>query len=179
MAYTAAHTSSPGLDLSYVTRGFIAGFASTLMFHQGMLMLLHSTGMTPNMPFGLQPTQPLGVPQVWSLAFWGGVWGIVFLWVVDHLPQGRLYWIDSVIFGAVAPSLVAWFVVMPLKDMPVAGGWHAAGILTALLVNGAWGLGTGIFLRLGHEPYSVSKQAPPPAQRHRVGGGAEGDPYRG
>ena len=116
-------------------------------------MLLHSTGMTSNLPFDLQPTHPLGVPEVWSLAFWGGIWGIAFLWIVGHLPQGRLYWIASIIFGAVAPSLVAWFVVMPLKDMPVGEGWHADGILTALLVNGAGGLGAGILLRLGHESW--------------------------
>src|ERR1039458_1896916 len=102
-------------NTNQIARGFIAGFASTLMFHQGILMLLYSAGLAPNMPFALQPTQPLGVPEVYSLALWGGVWGILFLWVVGHLPQGRLYWIDSVIFGAVAPSLVAWFVVMPLK----------------------------------------------------------------
>jgi hypothetical protein len=75
-----------------------------------------------------------------------------------HLPQGRLYWIDSVIFGAAAPSRVAWFVVMPLKGMPLRSGWHAAGIATALLVNGAWGLGTGLFLRLRHERISTSEQ---------------------
>jgi hypothetical protein len=157
MAYAAAHNSSE-TSVSHIARGFIAGFASTLMFHQGMLMILHSVGMTPNMPFALQATQPFGVPQVWSLAFWGGLWGIVFFWVVGHLPQGRLYWIDSVIFGALAPSLVAWFVVMPLKGMPVGGDWHAAAIMTALLVNGAWGLGTGLFLRLGHEEFSASEQ---------------------
>ena len=103
MAYAATHTSSV-TSLNQIARGFIAGFASTLMFHQGMLMLLYSAGLTPNMPFVLQPTQPLGV--------------------------------------------------MPLKGMPMGGGWHAAGIATALLVNGAWGLGTGLFLRLGHEQFA-------------------------
>ncbi len=71
-------------------RGFIAGFASVLVFHQGMLALLHAAGVTPSMPFMMQPTQPFGMPQVWSLAFWGGVWGVLFVWVVGHLPQGRL-----------------------------------------------------------------------------------------
>lgn len=129
--------------------GFAAGFASVLVFHQGMLTILHAVGLTATMPFVVQPRPPLGVPQIWSLAFWGGVWGVILVWVVGHLPQGRLYWIDCVIFGAVAPSLVAWFIVSPLKGMPVGGGWHAAGIATALLVNGAWGLGTAVFLWFG------------------------------
>jgi hypothetical protein len=154
----AANRTLPVPSLDHLAHGFIAGFASTLMFHQGMLMLLNGAGLTSNMPFVLAPTQPLGVPQIWSLAFWGGLWGIGFLWIVGHLPQGRLYWIDSIIFGSVAPSLVAWFVVMPLKGMPLGSGWHAAGIATALLVNGAWGLGTGLFLRLGHARIATSEQ---------------------
>ena len=151
MAQThAVMHAAPSIQLAAAARGFIAGAAATLVFHQGMLTCLHMAGLSPNMPFALQPTQPFGLPQVWSLAFWGGVWGIAFVWIVGHLPQGRLYWADAVIFGAVVPTLIAWFVVDPLKGLPLGNGWHAAGIATALIVNAAWGLGTGLFLRLGH-----------------------------
>jgi len=143
--------SVPAIRLETAARGFIAGFASTLMFHQGMLTILYGLGIVPDAAFAMQPMPPFGVPQVWSLAFWGGLWGILFVWVVGHLPQGKLYWIDAMIFGAVAPTLVAWFVVDPIKGLPLGNGWHAAGIATALLANGAWGLGTGLFMRLGHE----------------------------
>ncbi len=67
------------------------------------------------------------------------------------MPPKPLYWVDAVIFGALAPTLVAWLVVAPLKGLPFGNGWHAAGIATALLVNGAWGFGTGLFMRMGHE----------------------------
>ena len=140
----------PIMRLDTAARGFIAGFAATLVFHQGMLTVLHSLGIAPQAAFDMQAAAPFGVPQVWSLAFWGGLWGILFVWVVGHLPQGALYWVDAVIFGALAPTLVAWFVVAPLKGMPLGNGWHAAGIATALLVNGAWGFGTALFMRLGH-----------------------------
>jgi len=40
--------------------------------------------------------------------------------------------------------------------MPIGGGWDAARLMTALLANGAWGLGTGLFLRLGHERLSAA-----------------------
>ncbi len=148
--HAVAH-SAPSIRLESAARGFIAGFAATLVFHQGMLTLLHSVGIVPHMAFDLQPTPPFGVPHVWSLAFWGGVWGILFVWIVGHLPQGKLYWIDAVIFGTVAPTLVAWFVVDPLKGMQIGDGWLPAGIVAALLVNGAWGLGTALFMRLGYE----------------------------
>jgi hypothetical protein len=126
--------------------GFAAGFGSVLIFHQGMLMLLHVLGLTSAAPFSLQPTAPLGVPAVWSAAFWGGVWGILFALAERGFPPRPLYWIAAVLFGAIPLSLVGWFIVLPLKGLAQGGGWHAATVVTALLVNGAWGFGTGLLL---------------------------------
>ena len=92
---------------------------------------------------------PLGVPAVIQLAFWGGVWGIAFVLVervIARCPGG--YWLGAVLFGAIVPTLVFWFVVLPLKGLPVGYGFHFPGIAVALIVNGLWGLGTGVFLRL-------------------------------
>jgi hypothetical protein len=50
--------------------------------------------------------------------------------------------------GAIAPSLVNWFIVMPLKGEPVGGGWELSGLATSLIVNSSWGLGTALFIRL-------------------------------
>lgn len=50
------------------------------------------------------------------------------------------------LFGAFALSLVAWFVVAPLKGLAVAGGSRPAAIATGLLVNRAWGFGTALLL---------------------------------
>src|SRR3546814_2115930 len=70
----------------------------------------------------MAPTRPFGVPQVVSLAFWGGVWGFVFSWVEPKFPRGAGYWIAALLFGAIFPTLVAWFVVAPIKGQPVADG---------------------------------------------------------
>ncbi|MNC88277.1 hypothetical protein D3C83_40770 [compost metagenome] len=53
-------------------------------------------------------------------------------------------------FGAIFPTLVAWFVVAPLKGQPVAAGGAIPGMLTGLIINGAWGIGTALFLVLGN-----------------------------
>ena len=53
----------------------------------------------------------------------------------------------SVIFGALGPTLVAWFLVAALKGQPLGGGWKGSTMITGLLVNGAWGLGTALLLR--------------------------------
>jgi hypothetical protein len=129
---------------------FLAGFLSTLVFHQGLLAILHATGASPRAPSSMEPTAPLHVPAVLSLAFWGGVWGIL-LWLVIAGAQGLpRYWLLALVFGAIAPSLVALLVVLPLKGQPAGGGWKPAVVVGALLLNGAWGLGVAVFMRLFH-----------------------------
>lgn len=127
--------------------GFVGGFLATLIFHQSALAVLWQAGLAPFAPFSLAPTAPVGVPAVVSLAFWGGVWGVVFAWIDTHFPPGDGYWVTAFLFGALAPSLVALLVVLPLKGHPVGGGWRPSLLVTAFLVNGAWGLGTGLILR--------------------------------
>ena len=56
-------------------QAFTGGFLATLIFHQGVLALFWLGGMIPAFPWNMNPVPPLGVPQVISLAFWGGVWG--------------------------------------------------------------------------------------------------------
>ena len=125
---------------------FLAGFISVLVFHQAMLAILHLLGVTPAAPWTTSPVPPLGVPQVISAAFWGGVWSLLLAPVLQHTRSTAAYWITAVVFGAFALSMVAWFVVAPLKGQPVAGGWQPARLLTGLLVNGAWGFGTALLL---------------------------------
>ena len=127
--------------------GFVAGFVSVLLFHQGVLALLNSTGFIQVPPYSLQPTKPLGVPKVLNSAFWGGVWGIGLSLVAFRIQQTSRYWPAILLFGALAPTAVALFVVMPLKGMPVAGGWQPNLIATGLMVNGAWAAGVAIALR--------------------------------
>jgi hypothetical protein len=127
--------------------GFLAGAAAVLLFHQSALALLHALQLSRSAPFSFTPTEPFGLPLLWSLAFWGGVWGIVLAAALARLDGARLI-VAAVVFGAIAPTLVAWFVVAPLKGQPVAAGWAPAAMAVGPIVNAAWGLGTGIGLYL-------------------------------
>src|ERR1700724_463736 len=120
---------------------FLAGFLSTLIFHQGLLALLHLAGASPRPAYVMTPPPPLGVPQVLSLAFWGGVWGIALWLAIRSMDASWLYWVSAVGFGALFPSIVALFVVLPLNGQAVARGWEPSLIVGALLLNGAWGIG--------------------------------------
>ncbi len=126
--------------------GFVAGFLATLIFHQLTLAVLWNLGVAPFSPFSMAATRPFGVPAVFSLAFWGGVWGVLFAVVQSRFPRRAGYWVAAFLFGAVLPSLVALCFVMPLKGRPIGGGWQPGLLLTAFLINGAWGVGTGLIL---------------------------------
>ncbi|TMH26569.1 MAG: hypothetical protein E6H63_12560 [Betaproteobacteria bacterium] len=144
----ALHHYPARAELSrWLVVGFLAGAAAVLLFHQSALTLLHSLQLARSAPFSFTPTKPFGVPLLWSLAFWGGVWGVVLAAALARLDGARLM-VAATVFGAIAPTLVAWFVVAPLKGQPVAAGWAPAAMAVGPIVNGAWGLGTGIGLYL-------------------------------
>ncbi|MBI5583389.1 MAG: hypothetical protein HY892_06170 [Deltaproteobacteria bacterium] len=127
--------------------GFVAGFLATLIFHQLLVVVLWSAGVSPFGPFQMAPTKPFGVPTVFSLSFWGGVWGIIYVLFEGRFPAGKGYWVTAFLFGGVLLSLVALLVVLPLKGRPLGGGWNPYLLVTAFLANGAWGIGTGVILK--------------------------------
>lgn len=130
-------------------KAFIGGFLATLIFHQGVYFLLAQAAPVPAPPWNMTPTAPLGIPAVFSLAFWGGVWGIPIWALVRNLAVGR-YWLRSALLGALGPSAVALFVVFPLKGGQFAAGWDPKIIIAALILNAAWGIGLALFMQLAH-----------------------------
>ena len=125
--------------------GFVAAALSVLIFHQGMIELLHLLGLSASTPYRTTPVPPFGVPVIVSLCFWGGVYGMVFglAWPWIRLPS----WLAGVLLGVVA-ALIGMFVVAALKGRPLGNGWHAWPIARSLLINGFWGLGVGLILPL-------------------------------
>ena len=127
---------------------FAAGFIAVLALHQPVLGLLASAGIAQATPYASKAVGPLAVPQFISAAFWGGVWGIVLHALSRRWPVTPGFVVKCLLFGMVFPTLVAWFVVAPLKGLPMAGGFKPNNMLTGLCVNAAWGLGTGLLLAL-------------------------------
>ena len=128
--------------------GFIAAAISVLTFHQAMWGLLHllnlpGLGMPPPYPMG--PVPPWGVPRIIDLAFWGGLYGIVFAIALPYLP--RPCWLDGLVLGVIA-ALVGLFVVAAIKGTPIGGGWQLTAWIRSLLINGFWGIGVGLILPL-------------------------------
>jgi hypothetical protein len=137
----------------WLVAGFFSGALAVLIFHQGAAALLHAMALTPRAPYSFARTAPLGVPLLWSLAFWGGVWGIALAAALAKV-RGTRFIVAAAIFGAVLPTLVAWLVVAPLKGQPIAAGLAPMAMLIGPIVNAAWGLGTGIGLVLFGERHA-------------------------
>jgi hypothetical protein len=131
----------------WLIAGVVSGAASVLLFHQGGLAVLHALDLTARAPYAMAPTKPFGVAQLWSLVFWGGVWGAMLAAALGRLDGLRLI-LAALVFGALLPTLVAWFVAAPLKGQPIAAGGVPTAMAIGVLLNGAWGLGTGIGLAL-------------------------------
>jgi hypothetical protein len=129
--------------MSRAIMGFIAGAVSVLTFHQGMIGLLNALHVIQFAPFPMSRVGPLGVPHVFDLAFWGGVWGVLFGLVAPRLSGPE--WLKGIGLG-VAANLVAWFVIPPLRGAPIIHGWQVRPIVDGLIINCFWGLGVGLIL---------------------------------
>ena len=80
-----------------------------------------------------------------AVLFWGGLWGLALAPLLGYLGSPA-YWVAWIVVGAVALTLVAFFVVPPLKGEPMQE--MGPRFLIGLAVNGAWGFGTALLLRL-------------------------------
>ncbi len=116
------------------------------LFHQAVLALLYASGTIPRAPFNMAPTKPFGVPQVVSLSFWGGLWGIVLGLVLARTTSRARFWTTAIVFGGIAPTLVAILVAAPLKGQPIQ--LEVMRFLIGFLINAAWGVGTAVIYRL-------------------------------
>ena len=127
-------------------RAFVAGFLSTLMFHQAVIGLFYMAGVFPRAPWNLEPVPPLGVPSVLSLAFWGGVWGIPIWYLMRHATNAA-YWTRAIVFGAIGPTVVAILVVARIKSGDFSAASNVQFWVGGLIVNGVWGLGLAMLMR--------------------------------
>ncbi len=83
------------VKLSRFLLAFGAGFIAVLVFHQGLLALLHTVNFAPCPAYQTIPTQPFNVPQFLSGAFWEGIWGLVWAAVCRTTGDSDLcFWIN-------------------------------------------------------------------------------------
>ncbi|HJQ56758.1 MAG TPA: hypothetical protein VJ890_07620, partial [Vineibacter sp.] len=114
--------------------GFIAGAVAFLIFHQGGFWALTQAGVLKATVYSMVPTKPLGVPVVLSYIFWTGLWGVVGAFLVPRLPVPTI--LGWILFAAIVPTLVNWFIVLPIKGLPMGNGFRMPGVVIGPLVYG-------------------------------------------
>lgn len=124
-------------------KSFLAGFFSTLAFHQGVIAIFGMVDEIPFKPYNMNPTAPFGVPSVISLAFFAGLWGVLIWSLVKNRPR-KSQLLGSIVLGAILPTFVAFAVVLPLKGIEIKYSYIPFG----LLLNGIWGLGLWALMQL-------------------------------
>jgi hypothetical protein len=147
MSSSSAHTSGAQPSTTTLAFAFLAGALAVPVFHQILLLILHAAGIVPFAPFNMAPTKPFGVPDLISISFWGGVWGVVFALTLPRWFSGTAYWIASAVVGGVALTLVFMFVVWPLKIGGLPPDMVGLFII-GFLLNAAWGIGWALFVML-------------------------------
>ncbi len=148
MSTVSTGTGSGGkLPAGSIVTAFVAGALAVPIFHQLLFLLLYLMGIIPIPPFSFKPTAPLGVPEVISSSFWGGVWGVVLVLVLPRFFSGRGYWLASAIIGGLALTVVYMFVVVPLKTGGLPANMGGLFII-GFLLNAAWGIGWALFAML-------------------------------
>jgi len=130
--------------------GFVGGVVGTLLFHQTFLLVLHGLGLVPFAPYSTRPVPPFGVSQFISLAFWGGIWGIVLVSLMDRRRELNRLWF-AILVGGVMPTLVAALVVTPIRGDNLADWMDLRRIVLGFAINGLWGLGTALVYRLSQK----------------------------
>jgi hypothetical protein len=143
----------------YLAIGFIAGFLSVLSFQSGLIAIFYAAGAAvPFAPWSMAPVPPFGAPQSLSAAFWGGLWGVAYAFIEPRLTARLGWWLGGLVFGVVLPLLVLWFVALPLKGLPIGGGFILSRVLQAIVLHAGFGLGTAIIFRFGL--HLVGRRAP-------------------
>lgn len=141
--------------------GFAAGVLAVLTFHQITILIMSTAGLIQGQAYSFQGGPPWGVPRVINQAFWGGLWGCVYALIADRLPgSGPKSWLAGLVFGVLGPVMVGWFVVAPIKGLPMAGGWVPTRMMNSIIINGMFGVGVAAIWPLLHGKFGQKAADP-------------------
>lgn len=100
-------------------------------------------GIFPNFPYNIAPTEPFGIPSIVSISLFGGGWGII-IWYFVKPFKGTTLWVLSFVLSGLLLTMFFSIIIAPLKGIDI----NIARFLTGFILNGAWGIGNTLFVRL-------------------------------
>ena len=79
----------------------------------------------------------------------------MLLWLLIRRALAAGYYVGAIILGAIGPTLVYLFIVQWLKGQTMTeifDGLSMARVGVGLALNGCWGLGVAVIMRIMHPP---------------------------
>ncbi len=131
-----------------VLLGFVAGALSHVVFQGALGVVFFAADMIPALTWSLKPLPPFGVPTTLNYAFWAGLWGMLYALIEPRLTPKFGRALSGLLFG-IAPLLVRWFVVLPLKGAPVAEGLVGNAVIVYVGFHLIFGLGVALLYGAG------------------------------
>lgn len=128
--------------------GLGAGALSHVVFQGVLGAVLYAADLGPGLVWTLRPVPPFGVPTILNNMFWDGLWGIAYALLEPRLTA-RLGRVPGGLAFGLAPLLVYWFVVLPLKGVRVGGGFHADAVSIQVAFDAIFGIGTAVIYWAG------------------------------
>lgn len=123
--------------------GFLAAAIAVVVAHEVILFFLNAASILPVKPWSMEPVGPYQVPKIVNSIFWGGLWGVVYVFVQPYLP-GAHAWERGLIFGILI-ALVSNFTLLALvKGQPLFMGYDGTRIVAVLVILAGFGAATGI-----------------------------------
>lgn len=140
--------------------GFIAGFLATVIFHQGLLELFFRLGIISfNKAYSIKPTYPFGIPAFISSSFWGGIWGIIGLFVFRNYITKKRFFLLFSIFDGIFPPLIYCVVVVPVKHIDPSTIFYPKRLLLMFIINFIFGFGTALIIKILYKISNLFKQS--------------------
>jgi hypothetical protein len=128
--------------------GFIAGALSVLIFHQGMVLILHLMKQVPNFPWNMaRMNGPLPIPVIVNQMFWGGLWGVGFAALGSLIPIASTV-LRGVAWGLIGPYFLGNAILVPFfKGGAYFWGLQPPRMIIGALIGASFGAGLGLIYR--------------------------------
>lgn len=128
-----------GTSLKSLVLGFIAGAIAYVTAHEAISLWLLNSGYATRVPWSLEPSLFTGFPELASGAAWGGLWGVIFAFILGSVPKGALTFRGALI-GLLGTALVGVLVLLPLiKSEPPFLGNDFDRIWPELVIGAGFG----------------------------------------
>lgn len=128
-------------DLLY---GFLAAAIAVLTIHELLVMLFMYAGNLPQAtPWSLKPTGPWNIPTVLNSVFWGGLWGVVYVFISDLLPFTQI-WLKGAAFGILIAVVSNFTLLALIKGKPLFMGFKFKLIAAVLVILSGFGAVTAV-----------------------------------